>query len=584
MAPHLFAIALLAAGQTGPRVWIAGESVKVRPADAPPKDSGPLRIALAAAGNECAGAQIVVQGPARALRASAGPLLGAAQPIAVALSRVATLTLEHPSGPDGAAGEWPDALIPDRDALWGEARNAFPIDVSAGRAQAIFVEVCAPVGLGPGRAAGAVRLTWKGGSARVPLQLALRAFDLPATPALATAFGFSGYSAARGHHKPPEANRELTRLYQTMALRRGITLFGGTQEPPAHQFVGGEARIDWRDYDAEVAPFLDGTALPSGARWTAVELREPARLTRDERRAWRRAWMRHFQERDWSDRLFVYVEDEPPEDRLGAVESRALELLEDLPRARRLATTALSRQAPSIDLWVELINCFAEPPSPTCPRPAPRNSYRDAERKGARVWWYQSCASHGCSPAGGAGPEYAGWPSYMIDAPATAARAMGTLAFAHRIGGELYFDVVYADDQGDPWKTQWAFGGNGDGTLYYPGTPEHIGGAHDAPVESLRLVQIARGLADHAYLSLCERLGDGPLARAQAALLAPSLRGFSRDPRAYGALRERLAARIEELSTKAKASPGAPSVPPGAPASGSGPPEAPPPARAASHR
>jgi hypothetical protein len=582
MAPHLFAIALLAAGQAGPRVWIVGDSVKVRPADAPPKDAGPPRVALAAAGNECAGAQIVVQGPAHALRASAEPLLGAARPIAVALARVATLTLEHPSGPDGAAGEWPDALIPDRDALWNEPRNAFPVDVGEGRAQAIFVEVCTPAGLGRGRATGAVRLAWKGGGARVPLQLALRPFDLPATPALATAFGFSGYSAARGHHRPPEANRELTSLYDTMALRRGITLFGGTQDPPAHRFVGGEARIDWSDYDAEVAPFLDGTALPSGARWTAVELREPARLTRDERRAWRLAWMRHFQERGWIDRLFVYVEDEPPEERLGAVQARSLELLEDLPRARRLVTTALSQRAPSIDLWVQLLNCFVQPPSPTCPRPMSRSSYRDAERKGARLWWYQSCASHGCADAGGAGPEYSGWPSYMIDAPATAARAMGTLAFAHRIAGELYFDVVYADDRGDPWKTQWAFGGNGDGTLYYPGTPERIGGAHDVPVESLRLLQIARGLEDHAYLSLCERLGDEPLARAEAAALAPSLRGFSRDPRAYVALRERLAARIEELSAKGR--PGAPSVAPRAPASGSGPPEAAPGAPAESHR
>jgi hypothetical protein len=66
-------------------------------------------------------------------------------------------------------------------------------------------------------------------------------------------------------------------------------------------------------------------------------------------------------------------------------------------------------------------------------------------------------------------------------------------------------------------------------------------------------VQIARGLEDHAYLSLCERLGDERLARAEAAALAPSLRGFSRDPRAYAAVRERLAARIEELSAKARA-------------------------------
>src|SRR3954463_2062323 len=144
-------------------------------------------------------------------------------------------------------------------------------------------------------------------------------------------------------------------------------------------------------------------------------------------------------------------------------------------------------------------------------------------------------------------PASRGCPSYMIDAPATAARAMGALAFANDIAGELYFDVVYAYDHGDPWTSQWAFGGNGDGTLYYPGTPARIGGRHDVPVESLRVVQIARSLADHGDLTLCAQLGDPKLARAEALAVAPSPRGFSRDPRAYAQMRERLAARIESL-------------------------------------
>src|SRR5437763_15201077 len=108
---------------------------------------------------------------------------------------------------------------------------------------------------------------------------------------------------------------------------------------------------------------------------------------------------------------------------------------------------------------------------------------------------------------------------------------MGTLAFAENVSGELYFDTVFAYHEGDPWKSQWAFGGNGDGTLFYPGTPERIGGKHDVPVESLRLVQIARSLSDHAYLTLCAQLGDPSLPRAAARMVAPSVRDFYRDPR-----------------------------------------------------
>jgi hypothetical protein len=529
------------------QVWLADESEKVRP-EAAPASARPARIRLAAAGGECAGAQIVVRSSAgiRKLTASSRPLrgVGPSQRVPLDLFRVATIALEHPSGPDGSSGEWPDALIPVRDAQWNEARGAFPVDVPPGRAQSVFVEACAPRGA-PGRYSGAVEIGWlagKGmGRASVPVELRVRAFDLPPTPALTTAFGFSGYSAARGHGRPHEAGRELTRLYHTMALRRGITLFGGTQNAPAYAASGEDVWIDWTDYDAEVAPFLDGTALPSGARWTAVELREPAKLTRTQRKSWRRAWVEHFRARGWLDRLFAYVQDEPIPADFPRVEQRARELRDDAPEMRRLLTTAFSKQLPSIDLWVPLLNCLDERAA-SCPRPVARVRYE-------KLWWYQSCMSHACGPIRPRDREaFLGWPSYVIDAPATGARAMGWLAFANGVSGELYYDVVYAYDHGDPWKTQWAFDGNGDGTLYYPGTPEQIGGQHHVPIESLRIVQVQRSLQDHAYLSLCAGLGDPRLAMAEAKAIAPSLRGWARDPGAYAAARERLAARIEVLT------------------------------------
>jgi len=550
---RLLALALLCSlpARSAVQVWIADESEKVRPTAAPGR-SVPARIRLAAAGGECTGAQVVVRSPegVRGLNASAQPLRGGrGGNVPLELSRVATIEVTQPSGPDGGTGEWPDALIPVRDAIWSEARRAFPVDVGPGRAQAIFVEACAPRGA-PGRYAGAVQLGWRSAkgllSSSVPVELRVRGFDLPATPELTTAFGFSGYSAAKGHGRPPGDGRELTRLYDTIALRRGITLFGGTQDAPDHAVLGDSVRIDWTGYDAEVSPFLEGTALPSGARWTAVELREPARLTRPQRRSWRRAWVEHFRERGWLDRLFVYVEDEPRPEDFARVEERARELREDAPEVRRLLTTAYSERLPSIDLWVPLLNCL-DLRAASCPRAAPRSSY-------GKLWWYQSCMSHGCGPLRPRDRDaFVGWPSYMIDAPATAARSMGWLAFANGISGELYFDVVHAYGIGDPWQSQWAFAGNGDGTLYYPGTPARIGGKHDVPVESLRIVQIQRGLQDHAYLALCSRLGDARLAKAEALAIAPSLRGWARDPLAYQAARERLAARIEALSADRRA-------------------------------
>ncbi len=546
-------------------VWVAHESEKVLPSDPAPKGTLAPAIALDAAGQDCAGAQIAVR-PHRHLthlRAFAEPLHGPGAPLPVSLSRVATITLTLPSGPDGRAGEWPDALIPDRDALFHEPRHAFPTAVGAGRTQAIFVEVCAQAGAAAGVYLGAVRLSWslegKKGGLSVPLQARVRGFDLPATPPLATAFGFSGYSALKGHGKPATENLPLTRLYDRMALARGITLFGGTQDAPSHHKEGERLVIDWTSYDAEVAPFLDGTALPSGAHFSSVELREPGKLTRDERRQWRQEWGRHFQQRGWLDRLFIYVQDEPAEAQFDEVQGKAAEYQEDLPQVRRLLTTALSERLPAIDLWTPVLNCFDDQgPNASCARPVARGQYQDAEKHGAKVWWYQSCASHGCGKVPATDGAFRGWPSYAIDAPSTGARAMGALAFANGLAGELYYDVVFAYGDKDPWVDQWEFGGNGDGTLYYPGTPARIGGEHDVPVESLRIVQIARSLADHSALTLCGRLGDPALANKLAHELAPGLRSFSRDPRAYSKARSQLYDRIEQLGPQRKPRAGTP--------------------------
>ena len=499
------------------QIWIANESEKVRPATPAPASAAAPHIRLAAAGGECVGAQVVVRGPAPGLRVATLASVAAV----ASVSRVDTVVLEHPSGPEGATGEWPDPLIPVRDELYGEPRRAFPVDVPAGRSQAILFEACLPRGA-RGRIEGALRLQWRGGSLDVPVEVRARDFDLPSRPALATAFGFSGWSAAKGHHRPPEANAELTRAYDRLALRRGITLMGGSQTPPDFRLQGEDVVIDWRSYDAEVAPFLD-----SG--WTSVDLREPPKLDRAQRRSWRRQWVEHFRQRGWLDRLYRYVEDEPAEKDFARVEDEAREYLEDAPEVPRLVTTMPNAVMRSVNRFTPTVNFFT---------------------RGAATWWYQACMTHGCAPSDSS--EFRGWPSYMIDSPATASRAMGALAFAHGISGELYYDTVYAYDTGDPWASQWAFGGNGDGTLYYPGTPARIGGEHDVPVESLRLVQISRGIADYGYLSLCAQLGDPALARAEAQAVAPSLRGYSRDPRAYDRMREHLAARIEALLRERK--------------------------------
>jgi hypothetical protein len=160
-----------------------------------------------------------------------------------------------------------------------------------------------------------------------------------------------------------------------------------------------------------------------------------------------------------------------------------------------------------VKIWVPLVNCLKGKPGfdDYCVDSPPFDSYAAEIEQGKSLWFYQSCASHGCNSSGG--PYFTGWPSYMIDAPGTSNRVMQWVAWKFRIEGELYYSMneAYAYDQ-DPWTNLRISGGNGDGTLFYPGRPSRIGGHTDIPIESIRLKLIREGMEDYEYLALLAKL------------------------------------------------------------------------------
>jgi hypothetical protein len=97
----------------------------------------------------------------------------------------------------------------------------------------------------------------------------------------------------------------------------------------------------------------------------------------------------------------------------------------------------------------------------------------------------------------------------MIDASGAANRVMQWVAWKFGMEGELYYSMDEAYGQNnDPWVNIRLFGGNGDGTLFYPGRPDRIGGRTDIPIESIRLKLIREGMEDYEYLALLAKL-DG---------------------------------------------------------------------------
>ncbi len=540
---------------------VATSLEKVRPGRPFPSSTA---ISLAAAQGECESAQVVVtaQAPLAALAASAGPLAppdgtqaeAQASPITPALYRVELLDLPRPSGLDGAPGAWPDPLIPVRDGWFGEARCAFPVALPAGARQAIWVEVCVPPAAPAGRWRGAVQVTEQGRPlGQVPLEVTVWPFELPPGPPATFGLATRTGTDALGRKEDPA----LARALAASLLRHRLSPYGLSYDPPIGRCTAAACALDWSAYDREMGPVLDGTLVP-GARGAFADVRVPRQVwegPEGDLVAWLTAWRRHFEERGWSDRLWLYTLDEP----------RAAQLPELARRARaaraagvRVFVTAAPQPslAGLVDAWAPNLNGFE----------ASAAGYFGAATAGP-PWWYVSCLSHACAepPAGGAPASwersYRGWPGYEIDRPGAAARVMGWLGFRQGVAGELYYDAIEAWGRGDPWRDPRLFAGNGDGTLLYPGLPAHLGGEHPFPVESVRLKLIRDGLEDWALLRLARERGLGDLAEQVAAGVAPSLRGFARESAPYLEGHRRLG---EALARQASAPPPGPTAAPGA--------------------
>lgn len=528
---------------------VVGPMTQVFPSSVPP---GETEARLEAARGEWEPFQIVVHaaaGPLRAVAAAASELKGPSTIAAPRLCRVEYLTVATPSSVEGHAGPWPDALVPDVDGYAGEQRRAFPFDVPAGETRAIWVELFVPESAAPGRYRGQVRVSAAGqADATIAVELEVHRFALPRTSSLPVTFGFSAGAIARAHPGlSPEATAALVRRYEVAALRHRISLHGGSFEPPPWRSVAGKLVVDFSAYDAEVGPFLDGTAdrggPADGARWSAVDLRVPQKLAGPERDEYVRQMVAHLRARGWLDRAFDYTFDEPPDDRLGEVRARAAALHRATPAVPRLVTHAFdARLHGSVDIWCPIVNFVDDKPGNSSS--PPRDAYDAHRAHGERIWWYQACMSHGCNIVGG--DYFTGWPSYVVDAPAMSHRILEWLTFRYRVGGELYYDTVQAYERGlDPWRDQRLFGGNGDGTLFYPGRAARLGGASDFPVESVRLALIREGLEDYEYLKLYARAVGEREAMALAASIAGKTFRWEHDAGRLAAARHKMAEAID---------------------------------------
>jgi hypothetical protein len=524
-------LALLAAPPSAgaATVWVTDSTEKVGPEVTLPA-SPATSVALSAAKNEFEAFQIAITGAARGVSATATPLTGpdGRSIPAPRLFREALIQVKTASSTDGDTGWFPDALVPDVDDVVGEKRNAFPFDVPRHETRVLWVEVHVPADAVPGSYRGSATVHLPGHDVVVPLTLEVWDFALPSTSSLRSHFGLSYGDLLAGHGitTPSAKLSELRARYSQLGLDHRISL--GSMDDGSRDL---DHFVQW------YGPLCDGTAPTQleGAQLTTVVFRYgPGEGTMTSvARDWAREFKSHKlpDDKSWFDKLFDYTCDEPPtyckDGTWGDIEVRSAALKKADPEFRTLVTTTLGEAdakavTGAIDILVPTVNDLDNKPG-VYSAGFQRSKYDGfvASRPEREVWMYQSCMSHGC---GGTDPYFTGWPSYAIDALSMRARSEEWLSFAFDATGELYWDAAYAYTLGDAWTSQWSaeFTGNGDGTLFYPGTLERIDGKTEIPIASLRLKMIREGMEDYEYLKALSDAGDPELAHEVARALFPN--------------------------------------------------------------
>lgn len=523
-----------------PTAWLAPALDKPRPDVMPPASAHRAAPALSAARNEYEPLLLFVRSQAAVTIRDIRVAVPA--PIAASAYRAAYYRVDTPSNVLGAQGLWPDALIPLRDAYVGERRAALPYRLAPDFTQLFWIDLFVPAAMRAGQYGGWVTVDFAGWSSqRLDFTLRVHDFVLPATASLKSNFGFDGGFLAQGHARsfPPAALIALVQRYNRAGLAHRVSLSGGSGVAPRVEIADGRVEMDWRDYAREIGPVLNGEP-----RLTTTDVRGTSRFYRRLPQLgpqYFKAWADYFAAHGIDTPLYAITFDEPQtEEDFRQSDLRAAAMAGARPRVKPLAITD---EPERLDLRRYAALCPIINVVHGAYGPNRRDEFAYLQRKyGLELWWYQSCKSHACEDVGGEDTRF--WPSYMIDSPATHQRIMPWLTWKYRMDGELYFHTVFAYSKTDPWRTQYLFGGNGDGTLFYPGRARLIGGRTDIPIESIRLKFIREGYEDYEYLRLAEKtVGRARTARLLHGIVNTTF-DWSQRPQDLMGLRSRLAALI----------------------------------------
>lgn len=389
------------------------------------------------------------------------------------------------------------------------------------------------------------------------LNVAIKVFDItiPKTSSIPIYYQGSRDSISKGHYQSWQstANENLYKRYVEAALNNRISL----ENMAPYLTWNGSSIGNWTTYRDWLVPYMNGTWSGGSALSTAnvpvtsgqlfnwmvfgSQIKE-SDLTQSEKN-YLSALGNLIDGQGWMNKYYVGLAEEPswsgaspPQAMTDAVKNGATSIHSANSGYKTIATKRYVAEwaGGPIDAWDGWLGQFTS---------YPRSLYDSEVSAGRQVWSYLSCMSKGCNVTGNASLNK--WPSDMVDATSPNIRGYYWLMFDNDVKGDLYYQVVdgyryYHSSIGvnlhDPWDSMYDFGGDGDGTFFYPGRPNKIGGSTDIPIETLRLKALRAGLEDYEIFKYAADRGNSVYVRAQIEAAVGSGKYYYTSPQPSGAV------------------------------------------------
>jgi hypothetical protein len=447
--------------------------------------------------------------------------------------------------------------------------DSFQILAGPLRNQPVWIDLYVPMGTPAGNYTGTVTVTAAGKSpALLTVNLQVYAFAIPVSSSFPVYFGSYWNAMEAAHYNQAFGSQAigLGQLYGEACLINRLSCDGAFAPALTFNANGTVATYNPSGYDNEIAPLVNGTMAPHGEQWTTIKLALIG-ATETQQYFSTQAQLAHFVSQGWRSRLFDYTKDEPsvPAD-FTATTDRASLLHGVDPALRTLVTTAIPKfnfnLIGYISRWVPNWMALGQKEYQRGPSTAERAEYDQVIAKGDELFWYDSCTTHGCGN-GNQVPFLDNYPNSMMDTPALENRVWGLMSLVpYRVTGVLYFDSTFGLLQSynmgspniDTWDSIYYFGGNGDGTFFYPGRAAQkpfaapgsaIGGTTDIPIESLRLKYDRDALVDIEYGLKLQAQGDSAFLESNVLTYTSDIYTYDADPALFRTLRNALGVKVK---------------------------------------